>query len=369
MKAIEIVSQLSTALPQLTDKFTDDVAISSLTRAGTEITVSCSQKHLLNVGQAFALIGSDVPIVATITRAGAVGTLVTATNHDLTRSQDSIGTIIGAQTIRLTGSVETEFNGTFTTLSVVNRKTITFTMIDSGPTTATGSPVLRDAESALRSYNATYEVKEVLNPTEFIFVHSETGLAVPVAASLRVNPRITSGVTIERCVAAYTRESFNKYWGFVVLGGVNASQSRLIESDATDNQQRNANFRQQILQPFTLFIVAPAASEVAARAVRDEISDLFRPILRSLLFRKFDTGLYADFLNPLQFTGHDIHSYDTGLYVHSFSFEQVAEIYEQDTVGPDIDVAFRDIDFKVFLDFGTQVNFMQSIPDLDGIPL
>ena len=57
------------------------------------------------------------------------------------------------------------------------------------------------------------------------------------------------------------------------------------------------------------------------------------------------------------------------MYVHSYSFEQVAEIYEQDTVIPDLDVAMRDIDFKIFLDFGTQVNFMSSTPDLDDTPL
>ena len=74
-------------------------------------------------------------------------------------------------------------------------------------------------------------------------------------------------------------------------------------------------------------------------------------------------------MNTVQFAGHDVFSYDSSVYIHSYSFQQVAEIYEEDTVGPDLDVAFRDIDFSIFTDFGTQVEFMQGTPDLDDTPL
>lgn len=363
MRASDIITQMSVLLPQLTDKFTTDVSVLSMVRSGTEITVVCNAPHDLEVGQAFAVTGTDVPIaISSLTRSGTVGTLVTATNHDLTEAI--------AATIRITGATESEFNDTFTRISIVNRKTITFVMADSGAVTATGSPVLRDAESKLRDYNSTYEVDSVTDPVTFKYTQSVSGLPDPAGTIvLRTKPRISSGINIERIEALYTEHGVDEYWAFIVLEGVTASQSRYIESDALDNQQRNSNFRQQLVEPFTVYVFIPVETEVAARESRDEASDLLRPILRSLLFSRLSTGLYADVLNTVQFAGHDVYSYNTSVYIHAYSFQQVAEIYEEDSVGPDLDVALRDIDFSIFSDFGTQIEFMQGTPDLDDTSL
>lgn len=370
MIASDIVTQLRVLLPQLTDKFTNDISVLSMTRTGTEILVICNEQHGLKVGQAFAITGTDVPIPASITRAGVIGTLVATTNHDLTKSTSSTGYNIGAQTVRITGANEAVFNDTFDILTIPNRKTITFTMADSGASSATGSPVLRDAESNLRDYNSIYEVKEVLKSTQFIFTHSVSGLPNPDGTIvIRTKPRISSGINIERLIEAYTQNEVDKYWMFVVLGDVNASQSRVIESDARSNIQSGADYRQQLIEPFSVYVVIPSKSEIAASDARDEASNLLRPILRSLLFSKFATGLYSDLQNSVQFTGHSMYDYNIAAYIHVYSFEQVADIYEQDTVEPDLDVAFRDIDFSIFLDFGTQVEFMQGTPDLDETPL
>jgi hypothetical protein len=247
---------------------------------------------------------------------------------------------------------------------------IYFDDMDRNITTASGFPILRDAESALRDYNTTYEVTDVIDSVTLKFEHDVTGLPDPTGTIvLRTMPRISSGINIDRIVEAYTENNVGDYWAFVVLEGVSASQSRLIESDALDNQQSNANFRQQIIEPFTVYVFIPVENEIAARESRDEASDLFRPILRSLLASRFDTGLYADVLNMVQFTGHDSYNYDSSVYIHSYSFQQVADIYAEDTVGPDLDVAFREIDFSIFSDFGTQVEFLQGTPNLDDTPL
>ena len=362
MRASDIITQLSVLLPQLTDKFTTDVSVLSMTRSGTEMTVVCNEQHGLEVGQAFAITGTDVPIPSSVSRVGVKGTLIATTDHDLTAPI--------ADTIRITGSNDPEFNGTFPVTQIKNRRTILFEIADTGPFFATGSPVLRDAESKLRDYNSTYEVTDVVDAATFKFNHSVSGLPAPDGTIvLRTKPRISSGINIERILALYTEHGVDEYWAFVVLEGVTASQSRFIESDALDNQQRSANFRQQLVEPFTVYVFIPVETEIAAREARDAASDLLRPLLRSLLFSKLSTGLYADVLNTVQFAGHDVFSYDSSVYIHSYSFQQVAEIYEEDTVGPDLDVAFRDIDFSIFTDFGTQVEFMQGTPDLDDTPL
>jgi len=527
VRASDIVNQLSVLLPQLTDKFTTDVAAKSISRSGTVMTAVCNDKHKLQPGQAFAIVGTDVPIpISSLTRIGKITTLVTTTDHDLTNRI--------AKTIRITGASEAQFNGTFTRINIVNRRTITFTTVgtnlvtmdseaskwaefnvdlfdestivapvlspgslkavfntavvqfnvfrdfvpfvdiststalsfwiyvdsathanlkatntisiklgsvnglgsdwneyrfnsssipsantwtqlfidivndsptasngtidltkirtiklqvigtvafaigdttyfddvDTHKTVATGSPVLRDAESALRTYNTTHKVDSVVDEVTFKFAHSVVGLPDPDGTLLiRTKPRISSGINIDRIKQLYTEHGVDTYWAFVVIDDVNASQSRLIASDALDNQQRNVNYRQQIIESFTVYVIIPVSDEIAAVESRDIASDLLRPFLRSLLFSQFSTGLYADKLNRVQFTGHGVRDYDTSVYIHAYSFQQVAEIYEEDTVGPDLDVAMRDIDFKMFLDFGTQIEFLRGTPDLDDTPL
>lgn len=363
MKLSDIVNQMFTLLPQLTGKFTNDISVDSMTRNGTVITVQCKEKHELKVNEAVAFIDSDIPIVISLlTRSGVVGTLVCATNQDLSN--------LIAETIRITGATESEFNGTFTRLNVDNRKTITFTMADSGATTATGSPVLRDASGDLNTYNSTYLVSEILNDSSFNFIHPTTTLANPDGTIIaRTNPRISATVDIDSAIASYTKQEIDKLWAFVVLGDVVASIARTHDTDAIAIIPKNSNYRQQIIEPFSVYVFIPVENEIAAREARDVIHDITRPIFRSLLFTQFDTGLYASNLNSVVFAGHGQHSYDKAVYIHEFLFQQATDIYEEDTVGHDLDVRFNDLDFSIFLDFGTQVNFMSASIDLDDTPL
>lgn len=361
MKASEIINQLCTRLPVLTDKFTNTFGLVSLTRSGTVMTAVCADKHGLEVDNAVAITDADTPItIASLTRAGVIGTLVTATNHDLTNGI--------AATITISGADDAEFNGAFALINVDSRKTIKFTMEDTGPTT-TSNGILRNAESFVRDYNATYKVESVPSENVFTFNHLVAGLPDPLGSiQARTTPRISSGIEIGVLIKAYTEQNINEYWAFVILGDVDASQSRANESDAVSNLQRGNEYRQQIISPFSLFVFIPVEEELAARESRDEVQDLLRPILRSLLFSKLSSQLYADKLNSVQFVGHGVHSYSGSVYVHEFKFQQVDDIYFEDTVGHDDDVAFRDIDFKLFPDVGTQISFMQGTPDLDDIP-
>lgn len=365
MKVSDVVTQLQVRLPQLTDKFTTDVSIASITRSSTVMTAICNGKHGLKTGSAVAIEGAIAPIpITSLTRSGVVGTLATTTDHDLTEPI--------APTITISGATEAEFNGEFTRLAVSNRKTITFTMADSGATTATGSPVLENAESALRNYNGTFQVDSVPNENTFTYTHAVTNLPDPIGTiTARVNPRISAAINIDRAAAGYTSQPVNKYWLFVVIESVDASKSRQIASDATDNLQRGNFFRQQILQPFTLYVFIPVTREIAARGSRDLAEELFQPLCQAVLFHQFDSQLDVGAQGPVQFVTHGVFSYDTALYVHAYSFEQVVDLSFDDTVGPFEDVAFRDIDLTIFPDVGggTGISFVDIDIDLDDVPL
>lgn len=339
MKARDIASQLQILLPQLTDKVTTDVSLASLTRSGTTLTAVALEKHNLKVGDAVNLTGAVTPLACAVTRSGVVGTLVTTANHDVS------GNVFGqVKTVTISGAVEAEFNGTFTLLTVENRTTLTFTMADSGPTTATGSPVLETGASALQDYNTLYAVTRVVSATTFEIEQSDTTRPDPIGTIVaRVKPRITVAVDPQRAQASYTEQKLEKLWLFVVLDDASASKSRDTRSDAISNDTSGTFYRQQVVQSFSIFVMVPTDESASGMAGRDEAEDLFRPLCRSLLASKFDSGLAIGSQGLVQFNTHGAFSYDVSIYVHQFAFEQTNDLSEGDTVGPDLDVALRDI--------------------------
>jgi hypothetical protein len=357
--ASDVVNQLAALLPKYTDKFTDDVEITSITRNSTVMTALCKNVHNMDIGDIFNLLNAPTSHTSSsLTRSGTVGTIVFTTDHDLT---DAI-----VSTIEIVSASESEFVGTFSILSIPNRRTVTFTMADAGPTTANNG-VVHGIGSYLQQYDGVYQVTDVLDVGKFTFAHSNASLADPVGTDIiaRVKPRISASVDADRAAAAYTQqESDDKFWMFVVLDDVESSKSRHIQSDAVDNIGRGAEYRQQIMQPFSVYVFMPAAAQIAGRAARDEAENLFQPICKSLLFSKFDSGLFAGAQGPVHFVRHGLYNYDTAIYVHVYAFEQVVDIVVDDTVGDELDVAFRNIDFTLYpqLD-GT--GFMTAGVDLD----
>jgi hypothetical protein len=362
MKASSIVTQLVVLLPRLTSKLTTNVEVLSLVRSGTVITASCAAPHGLKPGEAACIVGAVTPIsVDTLSRSGTVGTVVTLADHDLTSAV--------APTIELAGSNEANFNGTFDVIQVVNRRTVTFEMADSGDTSATGSPVLLGAESSLRGYDSAYAVLEVPSDLEFTFTHSVAGLADPTGTIVaRVKPRIAAGVDPGQIAKAYTEKERDELWAFVVMGDAFASKDRATRSDALANIGRGVEYRQQVVEPFSIFLYVPVGDDVTGILGRDEAQDLLRPLCRSLLNSSFDSGLYVGSQGRVHFVDHGTFSFDTAVYVHAYGFQQVSDLTFDDTVGHDLDVAFRDIDLTLYPQLeGT--SFMESEIDLDDEPL
>jgi hypothetical protein len=240
-------------------------------------------------------------------------------------------------------------------------------MADSGATTATGTRILENGFSYLQSYNGLKQVTAVPTTTSFEYTISAELKDATGTIVARTQPCVTASATIERFAASYTPQAIDKFWAVVVLGNVEASKDRNSLADGVSNIQRGEHFRQQTIQPFTIYVFIPTTTEIAAREARDDAEDLFRPICQSVLFTKFDSQLFVGKQGPVQFSNHGVSAYNTAFYVHSYDFQQTVDITFDDTVGFDDDVAFRDIDLTIGLDFGTQ-ELTASI-DLDEDPL
>lgn len=367
MKGEDVIKQLQAVLPPITDLFTDKVAISSLTFSGGTVTAVTAAAHGYVTGQYINIVGATNPVAATsITRSGTVATVVTTTDHDLT-----LGTVDikeGGKTVVLTGSNEAEFNGTFTLLGVQNRRTFTFSIADSGPTSATGSPLLQNG-SVLPGYNGRYPIT-VVNTTTFTYTVTQTLFATAGGSpEAKTDARISGAVSLDRAEDAYTAQGSNKLWAFVVLGDVIASKNRDIRSDLTDTMTKRSGWKQRVMQPFTIYIFTPTIADRAGRIARDLMEDVSVLLFQSLLGVKFDTGYAAQDQYVVTFVNHGFSEYTDAYYVHEFNFELAADITFDDTVGYDLDVAFRDITLSLVPDIGTQEDPATTSVDLDEEPL
>lgn len=340
MRVADVALRLIARLPAQTQLLTENVPVRTVTRNGTLAVFECTLEHGLAPGDAVVITGAKTPIAATsLTRAATIGTLVLATAHDLTPAT--------ANVVELEGANEPEFNGSFTIHRIVDELTIEFIMADAGATTATGSPVLTNGESFLRAYDGAFPVRTVPSPSAFEIDVEDATLPAPVGEiEARCRPRISAAASAERALAGFTETT--RPWLFVVLENVNASRSRRIQSDAVDNPQRSAWYKQQIIQPFALYYARGTEDEIAGANARDQAEGLFAGICKSVLFERFDSGLSRTAQGAVHFLSHGVFRYDGAVYVHVFNFAQVVELNFEDSVGHSPDVALRQIDYSIF---------------------
>ncbi len=366
MKCLDIIKQLQAILPTVTDLFTDNLVITSLAFAAGTVTATTASPHGYTTGDSKTIVGATNPVAITsLDRVTTVATIVTTTDHDLTLGRVDIKN--GGKAVTLTGFTEAEFNGTFKLTGVSNRRTFTIQVADSGAASGSGSPLLQDG-SKLPGFNGRFSITDT-GASTFTYTTSETLFATaggsPVSKS---DARISGSVTLDRADDSYTKQANNKLWALCVLGDVIASKSREIGSDLTETMVKSAAWRQRIGQPFTVYVFVPSINDAAGRVARDTIEDIRLPIFKSLLGVKFDSGLTSDEY-VVSFVNDGFADYNTAYYVHQFNFELPADIVFDDTVGYDLDVAFRDIELSITADIGTEEDPVTASIDLDEVPL
>lgn len=362
MKASDAITQLQVVLPTLTDDFSTQLTLPSVTPSGVTATATTAIAHGFIVGNVVNIADTLAPVAITsISRSGTVATAVTTTNHDITENDLTVN-------VTLSGATEAEFNGTFPLLSANNRKEFKFTVADSGPTTATGSPILEDPPSAF-GYNGLKTITAVPTTTTFEYT-LPLALTEAAVGSGKVHSgiQITGGVSIDRVQDTYTKQLIaNSLWGFVVLGDTVASKDRNSRSDSISSMGKGGSRRQQIFQTFSVLVARGTTGELSARDARDEMEDVRPMLFRSLLGWEPPNGLAAKSGYGVIFVSDGFQSYDTAVYWHEFQFQVVADITQNDTVDPDFNVAFRDISLTMTTSLGTEQ--MTATIDLDDEPL
>lgn len=360
MKLRPIEQRLEAVLPLLTDRFTDEVALASVTAAGTTATATTSEAHGLDVGQSVAVVGVAAPVaIASATRAGEVLTVTTSTDHDLTERWFPAVTLAGD-----------EFSGEFPLLTVPNRRTFTVEVPDSGPVAAVGPHELTEPLS-YRGYSGVVTVTST--PTDSTFTYElPQALTLPgVGLNMRVvvGARIYSAINIERALAVFEGREFDGLPAgqlalFVTGAGTQANRDRTALNDGVSSAGVSGDNRQQFLQSVVCVVCQRVTHDLSGADAWDAMQDTARLVIQALAGWAPATEYARDSGAKLRFVSHDVLQYDSAVYAHVVEFQKLGEISNEDLEIEPNTVAFRDIIGTI-----TAAGPLSMTIDLDEEPL
>jgi hypothetical protein len=352
VKAEDIVKQIQVRLPRVTDLFSDTISITSLTFSGGVVTAITSAPHGLSVNNVVTITGAKTPVnITSLTFLDGVATAITATNHDLTEGfQDGIGT--DNPLVEIDGATEAEYNGSNPLLSVPSRTKFTYSVTGTPASPATGTPKLLETFST--GYNGSQVVSTTPDATTFTYNITETPEG-PASGTIVLHKSIRASMAVnyDRAVQCYTKQTPGDLWLFVVLGDATASKDRSVENDSTAHYGKGTERLNTLLASFSIFVFSPSSSEIAGAAARDLMEDIRPLMFKSVLGLKAPTGLSSETIYGITYQADAFIDYTGAYYSHQFLFATEADIVYEDTVDPDFNVAFRDIDLNFLDELGT----------------
>ena len=346
MKASDVILQMQSTLPGLTNMFTSSTPVTSLSRVGATISAVTSTPHSLSIGNYVYLYdASRQTAVTTATRVGTIVTVVTSTPHDLTQ--------LFFTDVKMIGFTTTDYNGTFPLLTVPNRYTFTIRVPNTLPLSSTGPGML--LEPWRYGFNGWHQVATVGSTTTFTYAAGDpdsfTGTAYGTSMEVRSSPRITGAASLERAIASYTKFGANLLWSFVVLGPVKASKTRYSMLDPISANTSSAAFRQFMQEQINVYVFVPMTQSISGRSERDMITDVGVHLFKSVLGKVYKSYFVDQPTISLAFVRHEQSQYQGAYYIHLFEFEAVSEITDNDIVEPDFTRAFRDMNVRHLNEF------------------
>lgn len=311
MKAADVIKQLSTILPRLSNDFTTEVQVTLLSRVGSLVTAVTSTPHNLATGNSVTISGALIQNeITSLTRVGDIATAITIGPHDLTE---------GFQlTVNISDADQAEYNGDHKLLSVSNRTKFTFEVNDDPVTPATGTPLLN--ENKRGNYNGRFVVT-VIDSTSFTYTIVGTPVT-PAAGTILAHTeiRVSGGIDIERIITGYTKQMSGELWAFVVLDDPDISRDRSILNDAnvllTNTQAR----RIREIENFSIYVFIPTIDSIAGLDERDQVDDITVLLYKSLVGVKLPSNLSTPREYIVTPNGNTFFGYTKGFLYPQVSF-------------------------------------------------
>lgn len=348
MKGLDIIEQLHLSIPSVTNLFSNQIAVTSLTMSGTTVTCTTATAHNLSTGDLVNVQGALVPNpITSLTQVDNVATAITSFKHSIVQGFNFVSKQPDNNlTVDISGATESEYNGVKQLLIRVNATEFTYQISGDPSSPATGSPVLNEFRES--GYNGLVSIT-VTGASTFTY-SSPINLPSPATGTITVHTpiRISGAVDVERSFASYTKQNADELWAFVVLDDSVVSKDRNVLSDADQSVGPGDSRRQRIIQNFSIFVFATVTAELSARAIRDLMEDINIFFIKSIVGFQSPSGLTENPKFKVTFGEHGLAIYNGSEYVHRFQYQTLFDITAGDTLRQGLYVPLRRIELNFF---------------------
>lgn len=342
----DIITQLRTELPKNSDKFSEKVAIGTITHSGGTVTVVTSSAHGLSTGDVCTIVDAkEKTPITSITEDDGIATVTTTIAHDQTLDYQDIA---DQPQVTIGGADVAAYNSSWDLLTVPSRNIFTFEITGS-PTDASTGYVL---ENSVGGFSGIKTITKV-NSTTFTFITDKILADEGLGGYVHSDMRITGGISLDICKQAYSKQLLNDWWAFVVPVDVNASKNRQTDNDSTYSPTKGDEYRQKIISGFELYIFIPSKTDRAGRRSYDQVIAESVAIFKSLLGYSLPNPYTIDDFSKIILDGHGPEEFTGAWYIHRFTFNITDELIIDDINTTSEDVAFRDIDYDILNSFDT----------------
>ena len=367
MKVLDVINQARLLLPRYTTKFSDAIAIDSITASGGVATVTTPSAHGLETDDDINISGvtGRTPIDS-VSKDGLVFTFETDENHDLTYGWED------HEQVTFDGFTDGAWNDSFTLLAVPNRRTFKVRSTNSLPS-LNGNEVL--LENRVDGVNGSYGLT-VTSPTVFTVTRTQYEIkdGVYTGGTVSKEVRVAGASKFERAHEEYTKKQTDELWMYVVMHDVETSKQREALSDAVATIGNGEDARLRLIDGFTCFLFARTTDEIAGEITVDVCRDeLLTPILKCFYGSQFQNNLATgpEFKTiPL---GHGLINYDKAVLIYGYEFQVPMDITDADAVDARNTSAFRDVEYEQRIDNEKEgvypLENMQVDVDLDDEPI
>lgn len=379
MKLSDIVIAVASNISKYTNRFSQQLAYSTVSCASGLVTVTTTQPHNLVPGQIINLSSMKVVRdVVSLTQEDGIATCVISSDHDLTENWQ--------EDVLIQGAGQSGYNGVKKLLSVPNRRTFTFEVDENTVSPATGT--IKFLETLEYGLNGSYPIISSSTNT-FTFQVSNTSLSANgTGGTISVGHRVIGMPNLDRFLQHYADpnpktgalQRIDNWYLVICLEDASTSKDRALINDSQASLSPQQDFRQKLIEPFSVYAIAPTTNSIGGLDIIDEMNeDIRNAVLKCLLGIAFPTGLDADTYCGASFLAHGMVDYQKAFYIHQYSFETVKEITINDSYFGDVGGgytdngnniwtrAFRDIEINYDNTFGVAV--MTSNINLDDVPL
>lgn len=328
MKAADIVEALTQNISKYTTKFSSKISEVVLMEAREDgyIYVQTRDPHELISGNAIVVSGAlrKTPISSI-----GDGLLITKTPHDLTTNYQKEITIVGTA----------EHDGIYSIISIPDKFTCEF---DENEIKENESNIGYLLEDYAYGFNGEFTV-EVVDDCQFKYKnkYNVAGRAGGIP-EIYTKPMIAAIAMPEDLAKIYNDETTEqKVVGYVHVEPVESDKDRFITADTNYVNNDGLDYRQRVINKFTLYVVVPTQETYTAAEAKDDMVDLSKAIFKCLLRRRLPSPYSMGYYSNVTFVEHGSVDYLGAYYVHSFTFECVTDLTIDDVWTDDPNVAFR----------------------------